>query len=193
MKDNHRGGPGREFHTSGNHSHHGRSDHGHGRGHHRRGHGRGGRLFDYGDLRLLLLALIAEKPCHGYELIKGIEERAGGSYTPSPGVVYPTLAWLDDMGYAAIEAEDGGRKRYRITTEGEAFLAANRAIVDDVLTRAAAPGAERGGDVPAPVIRAMENLKLAMRLRLRRGPIEQTAAETIAAALDTAAQSVERS
>ncbi len=66
--------------------------------------------------------MIAEQPCHGYELIKAIEETFGGRYSPSPGVIYPTLAWLDDMGYAAIEAEDGGRKRYSITAEGEAFL-----------------------------------------------------------------------
>jgi DNA-binding PadR family transcriptional regulator len=218
MRDKHGGGAGRHFFKSGKHMDHetsgqdpagrGHSGRPHagrpdrddipenhedrGLRHHRRGHGRGGRLFDYGDLRLLLLAMIAERPCHGYELIKAIEERAGGSYAPSPGVVYPTLAWLDDMGYAAIDAEDGGRKRYRITTDGEAFLAANRTMVDTILARVASPGAERA-DVPAPIIRAMENLKLAMRLRLRRGPVDQPAAETIAAALDAAAQAVERS
>jgi DNA-binding PadR family transcriptional regulator len=166
-----------------------------GRGHHGRGHherGRGRRLFDYGDLRLLMLAIIAERPSHGYELIKAIEERASGSYAPSPGVVYPTLAWLDDMGYASIEVQDGGRKRYRITVEGEAFLTANRAMVDTLLARIASSGAERG-EVPAPVIRAMENLKLAMRLRLRRGTVDQPAADAIAAALDAATQAVERS
>jgi DNA-binding PadR family transcriptional regulator len=157
-------------------------------GHHRRRHG--GRLLDYGELRFLLLAMIAERPRHGYELIKAIEERFGGSYTPSPGVIYPTLAWLDDMGYARIEAEQAGRKLYRITSEGEAFLVANRAAVDELLVREG-PGGAAG--VPSPIIRAMENLKLALRLRFRRGPIDQTAAETIAAALDTAAQTVERS
>ena len=158
------------------------------------GGGRGRRrMFDGSQLRLLLLKLIAEEPRHGYSLIKAIEELSGGDYAPSPGVVYPTLAWLDDMGYASIDAEDGGRKRYRITAEGEAFLAANRAMVDALVARVASPGAERGGDVPAPLIRAMENLKLAMRLRLRRGPIDQPTAETIAAALDAAAQAVERS
>jgi DNA-binding PadR family transcriptional regulator len=149
-------------------------------------------LFDYGELRLLLLAMIAERPRHGYELIKAIEERFGGSYSPSPGVIYPTLSWLDDMGYARIEAEEAGRKRYRITAEGEAFLVANRAAADELLARAGEAG--RGADhVPAPVVRAMENLKLAMRLRLRRGPVDQASAETIAAALDAAAQTVERS
>ena len=134
--------------------------------------------------------MIAEQPRHGYELIKAVEERFGGAYSPSPGVIYPTLSWLDDMGYAAIEAEEGGRKRYRITPEGEAFLVTNRAAADELLARAGSGGS---GEVPAPVLRAMENLKLAMRLRLRRGALDQGAAEAIAAALDAAAQTVERS
>ncbi|MGD9538793.1 MAG: PadR family transcriptional regulator [Alphaproteobacteria bacterium] len=159
--------------------------------HHR--HGRGGRLFDYGELRLLLLAMIAERPRHGYELIKAIEERFGGSYSPSPGVIYPTLAWLDDMGYAAIEPEPTGRKLYRVTAEGEAFLVANRTAADELLSRAGDDGARGARHVPAPLVRAMENLKLALRLRLRREPLDQAAAERIAAALDAAAQTVERS
>src|SRR5271163_5272853 len=107
----------------------GEPHHGHHNAHHRHHHRgrRHGRLFDYGELRLLILAMIAEQPRHGYELIKVIEERFGGSYTPSPGVIYPTLSWLDDMGYAAVDAEASGRKRYRLTAEGEAFLVANRA------------------------------------------------------------------
>lgn len=167
--------------------------HRHGR-HHRHHHGgSGGRLFDYGELRLLLLAMIAERPRHGYELIKAVEERMGGSYTPSPGVIYPTLAWLDDMGYASIESTETTRKQYRITPEGEAFLVANRAAADELLSRAG-PGGPGGAEpVPAPVVRGMENLKLAMRLRLRRGPLDPAAADTIAAALDAAAQAVERS
>lgn len=173
------------------HSHHDRPSR-HGRG----GGGRhgGGRLFDYGELRLLLLAMIAERPWHGYELIKAIEERFGGSYSPSPGVIYPTLAWLDDMGYAAIEPVEAGRKRYRITSEGEAFLVANRAAADELLARVGPAGREGGGEpVPAPMVRAMENLKLALRLRIQRGNIDAAAAEAIAAALDAAAQTVERS
>jgi DNA-binding PadR family transcriptional regulator len=179
-------GPGRhspETNDLGEHSHrrHGR---------HHRGGRHGGRLFDYGDLRVLLLAIIANRPSHGYELIKTIEERFGGSYSPSPGVIYPTLAWLDDMGYAVIEVE-GDRKRYRITAEGESFLAANRTAADELLSRAGSP--DRDDHVPAPLVRAMENLKIAMRLRLRRGPVDQATAESIATALDAAAQLVERS
>jgi len=160
-------------------------------GHRRHGHRDGRRLFDYGELRLLLLAMIGEAPRHGYELIKAIEERFGGSYSPSPGVIYPTLAWLDDMGYARIEAEEGSRKRYHITPEGESFLTANRTAVDALLSRQG--GSEGRGGVPAPVLRAMENLKLALRLRLRQGSIDAAAAEKIAAVLDAAAQTVERS
>lgn len=134
--------------------------------------------------------MIAERPSHGYELIKVVEERFGGSYSPSPGVIYPTLAWLDDMGYAAIDAEETGRKRYRITAEGEAFLTANRAAAEDLLTRAGPTGPHAR---PDQVIRAMENLKLALRLRLQRGPVEQATIETIAAAIDAAARQVENS
>ncbi|HEX7853313.1 MAG TPA: PadR family transcriptional regulator [Sphingobium sp.] len=166
-----------------------------GRGHHHGGGGRGGRrggrLFDYGELRLLVLALLAENPAHGYELIKAIEERFGGSYTPSPGVIYPTLSWLEDMGYTVVEASEGSRKRHRVTDEGTAFLETNRALADALLARSAGEGGRPG--VPAPVIRAMENLKLAMRLRFRDGPIDEAAADAIAAAIDEAARIVEKS
>src|ERR1700755_2653569 len=155
-------------------------DRGFGRPGHRR-HGpfsrerRGGRPFDYGELRLLALAMIAEQPRHGYELMKAIEERMGGTYSPSPGVIYPTLAWLEDMGYAAVETQDAGRKRYRITAEGEAFLTANRAAVDDLLARLGQTEGGRREGIPAPVVRAMQNLKLALRLRLSRGALSPAA------------------
>ena len=191
MRNKHNCGFGRHFHRHDDdraHHHHPGGRHGGGR----RG-GRHGRPFDYGELRLLLLAMIAEEPRHGYELIKVIEERFGCSYSPSPGVIYPTLAWLDDMGYAAIEPEASGRKLYRITKEGEAFLTANRVAADELLGRASEDGAEGGERVPAQVVRAMENLRLAMRLRLRRGSIDPATAEKLAAVLDAAAQTVERS
>src|SRR5688572_19524519 len=161
-----------------------------GRGHHGGGHRRG-RMFDYGQMRLVLLSLIAEQPRHGYELIKLLEERLGGAYSPSPGVIYPTLAWLDDGCFAAVEAEQGGRKLYRITPEGEAFLAANKTAVDETLAKTHGHGAP--ADMPSPIIRAMENLKVALRLRYRQGAIDADAAARIAAAIDAAAQEVEKS
>src|SRR6202046_1486646 len=168
--------------------HHGKRHH----EHHRRGR-HGGRLFDYGELRILLLAMIAERPRHGYELIKAIEERMGGSYTPSPGVIYPTLSWLEDMGYVALDTEEAGRKRYSITSEGEAFLVANRAAADDLLARGSSPQADGPDRAPATVARGVGNLALVMRVRLRQGPINPEAAENIAAALDEAVKKVERS
>jgi DNA-binding PadR family transcriptional regulator len=167
------------------------------RHHHQRGERsegrRGSRALDYGQIRLLALAMIRGQPRHGYELMKAIEERTGGSYSPSPGVIYPTLVWLEDMGFAAAEAEQAGRKRYRITGDGEAFLAANHAAVDGLFARVGQAGERAGNGVPAPVLRGMENLKLALRLRLRQGAIGTAAAQAIAVALDAAAQAVERS
>jgi len=138
--------------------------------------------------------MIVEQPRHGYELMRAIEQRMGGSYSPSPGVIYPTLTWLEDMGYAQIEPGAGVRKRYAITPEGAAFVTANRAAIDDMLSRigSAREGGRHAG-VPAPVVRGMENLKLALRLRLKRGQLDQSTIENIAASLDAAAQAVERS
>jgi DNA-binding PadR family transcriptional regulator len=100
-----------------------------------RGGGRGGRIFDQGDLKYVILQLLDEKPRHGYEIIKAIEERFGGAYSPSPGTVYPTLTMLEDMGYARVMPEEGGKKVYEITDEGRAYLAENRPAVDDIFAR----------------------------------------------------------
>src|SRR6185312_13416701 len=122
--------------------------------HHHHGHRR---PFDYGELRLVVLAMIAEQPRHGYELMKAIEERMAGSYSPSPGVIYPTLSWLEDMGYAAVEPEESGRKRYRVTGAGEAFLADNREALEALSVRIGAAGTAGAAGVPDPVLRGMEN------------------------------------
>jgi len=180
-------GPGGARHGSGHGFGHG---HAHGEGHGRgAGRGPGRRPFDYGALRLIVLGMIAEAPRHGYELIKAIEERMGGGYSPSPGVIYPTLSWLEDMGYAVPEAE-GGRKSYRITPEGAAFLAANRAAFAEIEARMGKGGGRRSA--PEPVLRAMEGLKRALRSRFARGPVDAPAAEAIAEAIRAAAEEVER-
>ena len=99
--------------------------------------GRGRRrqqLFEAGEVKFLMLELLREKPRHGYEIIKALEERMGGHYTPSPGTVYPTLQLLEDQGHIrAIEAE--GRKVYELTASGLQFLDENRGTVDDILAR----------------------------------------------------------
>ncbi|MFP5077893.1 PadR family transcriptional regulator [Rhizobium sp. YIM 134829] len=92
------------------------------------------------DLRLLALALIAQAPRHGYDLIKRIEELTEGWYAPSPGVVYPTLTFLDEAGYVTAEPE-GNKKLYTITEAGQAHLAENQALADAILSRLAGIGA----------------------------------------------------
>ena len=134
--------------TSGRGGRHGRRRHGFGGGGR---HGmaddgddiRTGRMLAHGDLRLIALALIAEQPRHGYEIIKLLEEKTEGWYSPSPGIVYPTLTYLEETGYVTAQAE-GVKKLYSITDEGRAYLKANRDFVDVVLDRLAAVGARCG-------------------------------------------------
>jgi DNA-binding PadR family transcriptional regulator len=128
---------------------------------------RAGRMLAQGDLRLIALALIAEQPRHGYEIIKVLEEQTADWYSPSPGIVYPTLTYLEEVGYVTNEA-DGAKKLYTITDAGRAHLQENRAFVDAVLARLAAVGEritrarqrheerddERSGPVVPPLVRA---------------------------------------
>jgi DNA-binding PadR family transcriptional regulator len=168
----------------------GRFGHGH---HHGGGGQRLGRFFDHGDLRYVLLGLIAESPRHGYELIKAIEEKFGGMYSPSPGVIYPTLTLLEELGYIRPESAEGTRKQYVVTPEGTAFLATNQAVVDQIFARMAEVTRTYGGG-PAPEIRrAMQNLEAALAIRLGRGPLSSEQVRAIAAVLDRAAGEVEGS
>jgi len=100
---------------------------------------RAGRMLAQGDLRLIALALIAEEPRHGYEIIKLVEEKTADWYSPSPGIVYPTLTYLEEAGYVTASIE-GSKKLYAITDAGRAYLAANRDLADHVLARLAALG-----------------------------------------------------
>jgi DNA-binding PadR family transcriptional regulator len=100
---------------------------------------RAGRMLAQGDLRLIALALIAEEPRHGYEIIKLVEEKTADWYSPSPGIVYPTLTYLEEAGYVTASAE-GSKKLYTITDEGRGYLKANRELADAVLGRLAAVG-----------------------------------------------------
>ena len=171
-----------------------REDIHHGRhGHHRRGGRSGlGRFFAHGDLRLVILHLIAEKPRHGYEIIKAIEDQVGGAYSPSPGVIYPTLTMLEELGHVTVTAGDGGKKLHAITAEGQAYLDAYRPAVDALLARMAEASRTYGGGPAPQILRAMENLKLALRLRLARGPLSEEEVNAVAAAIDAAATGVER-
>ncbi|MDR3509780.1 MAG: PadR family transcriptional regulator [Caulobacteraceae bacterium] len=157
-----------------------------GRGGHRRE-----RVFEQGDLRLLLLKLIAEKPRHGYELIKAVEDAVGGAYSPSPGVVYPTLTLLEDLGHAK-PTEEGGKKLYAITPDGQAYLDTQAEVLANLNGRIEQIAVVSRGRNAPQVVRAMENLRTALRLRLSRGPMTQTEVEALAAALDAAARAVEQ-
>jgi DNA-binding PadR family transcriptional regulator len=176
-----------------------RDDHRHGHhfGHEHRRHWGGGRegresrrMFDHGDLRLVIMALLEEKPRYGYEIIKALEERVGEGYSPSPGVVYPTLTLLEEVGHATVSEEHGGRKLYTLTEEGKAFLQANRATVDAIFARVSETASRRGA--PPQVRRAVENLFTAVRLRLRSRPVTEEQIRAIADAIDAAAKAVEQ-
>jgi DNA-binding PadR family transcriptional regulator len=97
------------------------------------------RMLAQGDLRLVALALIAEAPRHGYEIIKLLEEKTADWYSPSPGIVYPTLTYLEEAGYVTASTE-GSKKLYTITDEGRSYLESNRDLVNVVLDRLAALG-----------------------------------------------------
>ncbi len=183
------------------HSHHphyghrfARIFHGPGGHHGERGrHGRSGlgRFFAHGDLRLVILHLIADKPRHGYEIIKAIEEQVAGAYSPSPGVVYPTLTLLEELGYVTVTVQDGPKKLHEITDAGRAYLATHKAAVDALLAQMAEASHRRAGAEAPPIVRAVENLKLALRLRIARGMTEADIT-AIAARLDEAAVGIEK-
>lgn len=149
-----------------------------------------GRFFDHGDLRFVVLKLIAEKPSHGYELIKAIETAAGGAYTPSPGVVYPTLTLLEELGYVTASDAGGGKKLYTITPEGEAFLVSNDAPVRSLFQRMAEAASSSAAFSPQ-ILRARENLKTALRLKLHGGQLTAEQIAAIAKAMDDAAAVIE--
>jgi DNA-binding PadR family transcriptional regulator len=151
---------------------------------------RGERVFDHGDLRLVIMTLLAERPRYGYEIIKALEERVGGGYSPSPGVVYPNLTLLEEVGHATISEERGGRRLYTLSEEGLAYLAANRTAADAILARVDQSAPHRAGP-PPQVVRALENLETAVRLRLKGRAATDTEIRAIADAIDAAARTVE--
>jgi DNA-binding PadR family transcriptional regulator len=149
-----------------------------------RGGNRGGRVFDQGDLKYVILQLLVEKPRHGYEIIKAIEERFGGAYSPSPGTVYPTLTMLEDMGYASVTQEEGGKKVYSITDEGRKYLEDNRSAVDDIFSRISEFAQSIFGEPMMQVHRAMKDLGRAVYVNDRRRTPEQ--AKRVAEIVDRA-------
>jgi DNA-binding PadR family transcriptional regulator len=165
---NHCGGRGSGGHGGeSRHGHHHRGSHGE-RGHgglgfgRGGGGGRGGRFFGPGDLRLVLLALIEEKPRHGYELIKELEAKFGGAYSPSPGSVYPTLTLLEELGHVRSTTE-GAKRLVEITPEGSQYVRDNQAALDSAKARMEMAARAASGEMPpAAVHHAMHTLKAAL-------------------------------
>ena len=150
--------------------------------------GREGRVFDSGELRLVILALIAEKPRYGYEVIKELGERVGGEDSPSPGVVYPTLTMLEEMGFASPSQDNAARKLYAVTPEGEKHLADNKPQIDAIFARLSESG--QSGSNFGGLFRAMMNLRASVRLRARSANPQQI--QAIVDALDAAAKTIEK-
>ncbi|MGN6849760.1 MAG: PadR family transcriptional regulator [Sphingomicrobium sp.] len=149
------------------------------------------RMFEAGELRLVLLKLVSDQPRHGYDLIRAIEELTGGRYAPSPGVVYPTLTMLDEMGLIEESPGEGARKPYQITDAGRAHLEENEEEADELIRRlkALSPSYSEGG---SPIWRAMRNLGVAIRHRVQHGEITEETKFELAALIDELAQKIER-
>ncbi|KAI93821.1 PadR family transcriptional regulator [Rhodomicrobium udaipurense JA643] len=154
--------------------------------------GRHDRPLEQGDLRWLVLDLIGEQPRHGYEIIKAIEDAFNGAYTPSPGVIYPTLTLLEETGLIVSETQ-GAKKLYSLTDQGRAELAARVQEVTAVRGRLEEARARFGANPAPEMIRAMDNLRAAVQVRLSKGPLSPEAVQVITGALDRAASEIERS
>ena len=150
------------------------------------------RVFESGELKLALLKLIADEPRHGYDLIRAIEEMTGGQYAPSPGVVYPTLTLLQDMGFIEENEAEGQRKAYGATDAGRAHLEEKADEVAELFERLEemAPRAHPSGG--PPIGRAIKNLMNALSHRVSRDGFDEDLLHEIAAILDEAAQRIER-
>ena len=155
-------------------------------------------MFEAGGLKLLALHLIAQQPSHGYDIIRAIGELVGGEYTPSPGTIYPTLSYLVDMGHATSSDLEGGRKQYAITTEGLQALKDQDEALQTLLARLERGKDREGRKRPAPLVRALENFKTALRLKLDGQPgaraetLTPAQIEALASILDQAALQIEK-
>lgn len=160
-------------------------------GRHRRRERRG-RMFGQGELRLALLALIAEQPAHGYELIKQIEEMTGGAYAPSPGAVYPTLQMLADEGQIEESQAEGAKKPFAATDAGRAELEDRKDEVEELMRRLGRH-ATRAERMRSPdLFRAMGNLGTVLKNRARSGKLDERTINEIVDMIDEMAKRIER-
>lgn len=150
------------------------------------------RMFEGGELRLVLLKLIADEPRHGYDLIRAIEELTGNEYAPSPGVVYPTLTLLQDMGLIEEAPGKAARKPFQVTEEGRAHLAEREEEVAALFERLTDLKPREEQTAGPAIGRAVRNLMTALKHRVGRDGLDDELLHEIAAILDEAAQRIER-
>jgi len=149
------------------------------------------RFFDGGQLQLVILKLIAEKPSYGYEIMKAIEEKLSGGYAPSPGVVYPTLTLLEEEGLAEVTSTEGNKKLYAATAAGKEFLKTNSATVKAIFERMEMAGKRFGRGRSPQIMRAMMNMHMALKMRVDRGNLTAEQVSKIAEAIDAAARTID--
>lgn len=155
--------------------------------------GRRGRMFGPGELRLVLLKLIADEPRHGYELIKAIEDMTGGDYAPSPGTIYPTLSLLQDEGAIAEAASVDTRKAYEATDAGRAELAERADEVEALMERLNSHGEKAStGGAPHDLFRAAGNLANVLKHKYKTGGIDDAVRQEIVDMIDDLAKRIER-
>lgn len=155
-----------------------------GRGHHG---GRRQRFFGHGELRLVLLSILKDNASHGYELIKAIESLTQGNYTPSPGVIYPSLDLLQDQGLITVQEEDGGRKRIAITAEGTRTLEENRDQLEQIQARIKARMVGHELRKNPQMKRAIDNFKAVLDLKVNQGEVSDAQLKQIIGVIDRAA------
>ncbi|WP_259673092.1 PadR family transcriptional regulator [Providencia rettgeri] len=200
---NHRHEHKERCHGEGRHSHrhseercHGEGRHGHGHGGERqRGRGRGKglrRLFDHGDLHIMVLSLVAKKPSYGYEIIKDIQEASNGLYVPSPGVIYPTLTLLEEQGFLESQIVERNRKSFTITPEGASHLAQNKDI-EVVIARklAKARDMQQGGNLAEDIEMAVSRFKALLRHKMVLKQLNEEQTRQIASIINDAVKQIE--
>ncbi|WP_229921218.1 PadR family transcriptional regulator [Rahnella victoriana] len=151
------------------------------------------RMFETGDIRVLMLHFLQQRAAHGYELIKAIEELAKGEYTPSASIIYPNLTFLEEQGLISSGQEEGGKKQYSITAEGVQSLAEQEELLTSVTEKLHSLAILSNNRSIPEMQRAINNIRMALNLRLAKGPIEQDTLYTIIDALDRATKEIERS
>lgn len=159
-----------------------------------RGHGqrRSGRMFGPGELRLVLLALVAEEARHGYDCIKALEEATHGAYAPSPGVIYPTLQLLVDEGLIIEQASADSRKVYEVTDEGRAELADRKEEIDELLERLGRKAERASAARSSDMMRSLGNLAAVLANAASRGKLSSANRATIVDMIDELARKIER-